>query len=84
MEYNLTRYIASEVEVRAMKHQITVHGMHCKSCVAIVKMALEDKGAKEILIDLDEIKQTGKVRTEFSGTREELIVAINNEGYKAR
>ncbi len=67
-----------------MKHTITVSGMHCKSCSALIKMALEDIGAKNIKIVVDEKAQTGNVSAEHTGQKADLIKAIEKEGYKAK
>ena len=59
----------------------TIKGMHCKSCVMLVQDALEEIGAKEIRISLDEKKQIGKASFEYKN-KEEAIKVIEKEGYK--
>ena len=51
------------------KHNLEVKGMHCKSCVMIVTDILEEKGAKNVLVNLDEKTQVGKVSFDFSGNK---------------
>jgi len=59
---------------------LTVKGMHCKSCATIVKEALEDIGAKNVTVHVDEKKQIGKVSLEYAN-KTKAVVAIKNEGY---
>ncbi len=66
-----------------MKHTILVQGMHCNSCCVLVKSAVEELGAKNVQIKLNEKRKQGKVILEYEGNKSELINAINKEGYKA-
>jgi copper chaperone CopZ len=63
-----------------MKTTLTVHGMHCKACVALVTEALEDTGAKNVTITLDEKAQRARIQLETNRTKEELTRAIEAEG----
>jgi copper chaperone CopZ len=63
-----------------MKTTLTVNGMHCKSCVMLVTEALEDAGAKNVSVQLNEKEQTGVITLESSLTKKELTVAIEAEG----
>ena len=60
---------------------LNVKGMHCKSCVILVKDALEEIGASNIKIDLNEKKQIGKVSFDYSGNKDKAIEVIEKEGY---
>jgi len=63
------------------KFNLNVNGMHCKSCSMLIKEALEEIGASNIKINLDEKKQVGKVSFDYKGNKEEAIKAIEKEGY---
>ena len=63
-----------------MKVELTVKGMHCRSCEMLVKDALEEAGAKNIKIHLDEKKQIGKVSFE-NVEKEKAVEIIKKEGY---
>ncbi len=62
--------------------EMTIKGMHCKSCVMLIQDALEEVGATNIKISLDEKKQVGKVSCDFKGDKKEIIKVIEKEGYK--
>jgi len=64
-----------------MKLNLKVKGMHCKSCKLLVEEALQDIGAKNISISIDEKKQVGDVKAEHED-KKKIIFAIENEGYK--
>ena len=64
------------------KHNLEVKGMHCKSCAMIVTDILQENGAKNISVNLDEKKQVGKVSFEFSGDKKKVVDAIEKEDYK--
>lgn len=66
------------------KFQFTVKGMHCKSCSMIVTENLQDLGAKDVSIKLDEKKQIAQVSFDFSGKKEDAVHAIEKEGYKVQ
>jgi len=65
-----------------MIKELNVKGMHCKSCVALIKMGLEDLGGVNkvegdfekgrVLVDFDEKKITLK----------EISSKIEEDGYK--
>ena len=63
------------------KHTLNVKGMHCNSCKIIVEEALQDIGAKNISIAINEKRQEGKVSAEYAD-KEKVIAAIEKEGYK--
>jgi len=65
------------------KKTLNVKGMHCKSCILLVKEALEEIGASNINIKLDEKNQVGKLYYEFEGNESKIISAIKKEGYEA-
>ena len=62
------------------KINLTVKGMHCKSCKMLVEDALQELGAQHINIEVDEKKQTGKVSCDFSD-KNKVVEAIEGEGY---
>ena len=62
--------------------ELTVKGMHCKSCVMLVTDALEEIGVKNVKVDLDEKKKIGKLSADFKGDKNEVIKIIEKEGYK--
>lgn len=64
-----------------MKQELTVKGMHCKSCVMLVTDSLEELGAKDIKIDLNEKKQIAKIILDYAGKKEDVVAAIVKEGY---
>lgn len=68
-------------EETMVAHTLKVKGMHCKSCKMLVEEALQDIGAKNISISVDEKKQEGKVEAEHAD-RKKIIAAIEKEGYK--
>jgi copper chaperone CopZ len=59
---------------------LTVKGMHCKSCKMLVEDALEEGGMKNIKVDLNEKEQIGKIS--FDGDKEKAKTLIEDEGYK--
>ena len=62
------------------KQTLTVHGMHCNSCSMLIKEALEDAGAKNVVVSLDEKKQIGTVMLDSSLSKEELKKIVETEG----
>lgn len=63
---------------------LNVEGMHCKSCVMLVKDALEEKGAKEVKINLNEKTKKAVVSCEYEGDKQDIVAAIEGEGYKVQ
>ena len=61
------------------KHEFVVKGMHCKSCRMLVEDILEDAGATNIKVDLDEANKKGAVSFESDKTPEELANLIKEE-----
>ncbi len=64
------------------KVTLEVKGMHCKSCEQLIKMALEDIGAKNVSAD----HAKGVVVAEFDSTKltvENIKEAVEKEGYEA-
>ena len=64
------------------KNNLNVTGMHCKSCSLLITGVLEDLGASDISVKLDEKTQIGKVSFEYSGNQKKVIEEIEKEGYK--
>ena len=64
------------------QHQFTVKGMHCKSCAMLVQDAVEEIGATDVKITIDEKKNEGVVTLAYAGKRENIIRAIESEGYE--
>ncbi len=68
-----------------MKQTLTVKGMHCNSCKLLITEALEDSGAKNVSVSLDEKKQVGTVTVDSPLTKTELKKLIEKEGdYKVQ
>lgn len=65
-----------------MKIMLNVEGMHCKSCVMLVKDALEEKGAKNVNVKLDGKTKKAIVSCEYEGDKIDIINTIKKEGYK--
>ncbi|MEK6942859.1 MAG: hypothetical protein AABX00_02245 [Nanoarchaeota archaeon] len=66
------------------KYNISIQGMHCKSCKMLVDDILCDSGAKSIKIEVDDKKKIGKASFEFSGNFNELKKEIESNGYKVK
>ena len=64
------------------KYNIEVKGIHCKSCNMLVTDALQELGASQISIKLDEKNKIGKVSFDFLGDKKKAIETIEKEGYK--
>ncbi len=62
-------------------YALEVKGMHCKSCVMLVKDALEEIGASNVKVTVDEKNKKGKAIFDFLGDKEKAIQAIKKEGY---
>ena len=62
------------------KINLDVRGMHCKSCKMLIEDALDEMGAKNIKVSVDEKKKTGEVSCDHA-SKEEVISAIEKEGY---
>lgn len=62
-----------------MKKKILVEGMSCSHCVNHVKGALEEIGAKDVLVSLDKKLATAEIADEISN--EKIKVAIEDAGY---
>jgi len=60
-----------------MKKKIFIGGMSCEHCSAHVKEALTDLGGKNVEVSLEGNFAEG----EFDCTDEEIVKAINEEGY---
>jgi copper ion binding protein len=62
--------------------ELRIKGMHCKSCVMLVKEALTDiKGVKDASVDLEK----GKASVSYDEKlvkEKQLVDAIEKEGYK--
>jgi len=52
-----------------VRYDLTVNGMHCNSCRLLVTDALDEIGAKDIKVNVDEKKQVGRVSFEFAGSK---------------
>lgn len=59
--------------------KITIEGMACEHCVAYVKKALEDIGAKSVEVSLE----GGYALADTDKSDEDIILAIAEEGYDA-
>jgi copper chaperone CopZ len=63
-----------------MKHTFTVSGMHCNSCKILVTEALEEAGAKQVAVRLDEKRRTGMITLESELPTAELKAIIEEQG----
>jgi len=64
------------------KIELNIKGMHCNSCVMLIKDALsETKGVKESDVDLRRAKATVSFDEKLTNEKH-LISAIEKEGYK--
>jgi len=66
------------------KVELNIKGMHCNSCVMLIKDALDEtKGVADAKVDL---KKNNAVVSydEKSVTEKQLIEVIKNEGYDAK
>ena len=64
------------------KIQLNVEGMHCKSCKMIVEDNLQEIGATNIAVTVNEKTKTGTVSCDYNGDQMHVINAIKKEGYK--
>ena len=64
--------------------ELNVKGMHCKSCVVLIKDALtEHKGVKDAEVDLKKGKATISYDEELTDGAK-LMHIISSEGYEAK
>jgi copper chaperone CopZ len=63
-----------------MKQTITVNGMHCNSCKVIITEVLEEAGAKDIHVNLDEKKQVGTITLSSDLPKAKLKELIEEQG----
>lgn len=63
-----------------MKTTLTVNGMHCKACVMLITEALEDAGATNVHVTLNEKEQAGTVTLESTLSKKQLTTIIETEG----
>lgn len=69
-------------EVKMMEYKLQIEGMSCMHCVAHVKEALSKvKGVKKVDVSLE--NKEAVVEAKDKTTKEELIKAVENAGYKA-
>lgn len=67
-------------EEKIMKHTLTVKGMHCNSCRILVSEALEESGAKDVSVKLDEKKQVGLVTLTSNLSKDKLKQIVQAQG----
>lgn len=60
--------------------KLVVKGMHCKSCKMLIEDELEEIGATEIKITVDEASKQGSVECETDKTKDEIIKLIESQG----
>lgn len=63
-----------------MKQTFTVKGMHCNSCKVIISEALEDAGAKDVHVNLDEKRQIGTITLSSDLPKAQLKQIIEEQG----
>lgn len=65
-----------------MKTVLTVKGMHCNACKALIKMQLEERGLEDkiISININEVENVGTVELDNISEEESAIIeeAINS------
>lgn len=66
------------------KIQFVVTGMHCNSCKMLVEEELQDIGAKDILVTVDQKKETGVVSCDYNGDFKNVVAAIKKAGYTVK
>lgn len=71
--------VENEDDMKAKK--LNVEGMMCEHCVARVKQALEDAGAKNVVVSLDE--GTATLDAGLFLSDDKLVKAVVDAGYKA-
>jgi copper chaperone CopZ len=64
------------------KIQFNIEGVHCNSCKMIIEENLQEIGAKNIKVTVDEKKQTGTVACDYYGDKLDIVNTIKKEGYK--
>lgn len=63
---------------------LTVEGIHCKSCKMLITDAVQEAGARNVNVQIDEKKQVGTVACDYTGDIIDIVNAIKKEGYKVR
>jgi copper chaperone CopZ len=66
-----------------MERKLMVAGMHCNGCRALVTDALEELGAKNVSVKLNE-KGLSEVSFVSDAPMEKLVKAIEKEGYRVK
>lgn len=64
--------------------KLMASGLHCKSCAAVIQDVLEEKGAKSISVIFDEKTNSVEITCDYDKKTSELVLAIENEGYKVK
>ena len=64
------------------KIQLNIEGVHCKSCKMVIEDNLQELGASNIHVTVDEKKQTGTVSCDYTKDKLDIVNAIKKEGYK--
>ena len=64
------------------KIHLNIEGVHCKSCKMIIEDNLQELGAKNIHVTVDEKTQKGTVACDYDGDKIDIITSIKKEGYK--
>lgn len=63
------------------KIQFTVTGIHCTSCKMLIEEELQDLGAQDIFVSIDEKKKTGIVSCDYNGAVKKVYDAVKKAGY---
>lgn len=63
---------------------LTVEGTHCKSCKMLITDVVQEAGARNVNVQIDEKKQLGTVACDYTGDIMDIVNAIKKEGYKVR
>jgi len=62
-----------------MKKKMLIEGMSCGHCVSHVVEVLEDIGANDIIVSLEEMSATAEIKEDV--TDEKIKAAIEDAGY---
>ncbi len=65
-----------------VKIQLNIEGVHCKSCKMIIEDNLQEIGATNIIVNVNETTRTGTVSCDYDGDFSDIVNAIKKDGYK--
>ena len=62
------------------EYELSIEGMHCKSCVMLITEELEDLGAKDVKVAHKQGAKSGTVTLKTDKPKAEIIGAIEGLG----